>query len=313
MKLDPHNTQLRCINIEPTLNCNLDCIMCPRSKFSWLKSKKNLNLDLFYKIVEDFNKLDFPKYYLLVGLGEPLLNKDFFKMVEYINKKEGDVDIVLHTNGTLLTEETIDKLLNSKLTEINFSINTASEESYNFITSKNFYNDISKKIINFLKRKKELKRKMRIFLQYIENEHFTIEQFQKEWGGYQDDDTQIYFKQLNKFGGEIGMDKILREIPKGSGKRRPCFWLWRDIHIDCDGNVYPCCQGNVFRDKSNLCLGSAKEGIAKIIESEKLKKFRQLHLEERWDEISECKNCNLWDGKPWFFKKTSGKWTISQT
>ncbi len=310
LKKDPINTKLKCINIEPTLNCNLNCIICPRTKFKELHIKKNLSLDLFYKIIDGFKQFDFPRYYLLVGLGEPLLNKDFFKMVQYIHKIEGDIDIVLYTNGTLLNAGLSDRLLYSDLTEINFSVNSGSEESYRFLTNKYPYAKIKQKIISFLNRKKELGIKKRILLQYIENNRFTIKQFEKEWRPYLAEDVEINYKHLVNFGGEIEINKIYNNVKKSSCVRRPCYWLWRDIHIDCEGYVYPCCQGNIYRKSSNICLGNVAGGIAQILRSKRLQSLKRLHLEEKWDLIPECRRCNHWDAKPWFFKKISDKWQV---
>ncbi len=286
--------------------------MCPRDKLKEESTARDLNLDLFYKIIDQLQQYDFPRYYLLVGLGEPLLNNNFFKMVEYINRVEDKVDIVLHTNSTLLTKEMIDKLLYSRLTEINFSINTGSEESYKSLTNQSSYVDTKKKIISFLNRKNELKIKKRVFLQYIENDHSSFDEFKKEWGPYQDDEVKVYYKHLVNFGGEVNIDNIYSRVQKSSNSRRPCYWLWRNIHIDCDGYVYPCCQGNIYRKSSSICLGNVSEGIKKILDSEKLEDFKQLHLEEKWDKIDECKNCNHWDAKPWFFEKTAGTWRVAK-
>ena len=52
--------------------------------------------------------------------GEPLLHKDIFRMIEYA-KNKGVNYVVMNTNGTLLTDKMINRIVDSKLDIIRFS------------------------------------------------------------------------------------------------------------------------------------------------------------------------------------------------
>lgn len=65
--------------------CNLKCPLCPTGTNSKKRNKKIMSFDVYKKI---FNKIK--KYAFLVKLynwGEPFLNKDLFKIIDYTKKK----------------------------------------------------------------------------------------------------------------------------------------------------------------------------------------------------------------------------------
>jgi MoaA/NifB/PqqE/SkfB family radical SAM enzyme len=69
----------------------------------------------------------------LVGSGEPLLNKDFFKMVDY-GARIMKMDVSTNTNGILLDKETIEKVVSTRLSIMTISVNGDSEEEFNRMT-----------------------------------------------------------------------------------------------------------------------------------------------------------------------------------
>ena len=80
------------ISIVPTGRCTLNCDMCPtHSKkipddyHHVQKPTRDMSFDTFKKVVDKFNKA---LNVQIIGSGEPLLNKDFFKMVEYAADKK---------------------------------------------------------------------------------------------------------------------------------------------------------------------------------------------------------------------------------
>jgi MoaA/NifB/PqqE/SkfB family radical SAM enzyme len=77
----------------------------------------------------------------LTGLGEPFLSKFFWKILENypVSKKTTGRDFVINfnTNGTLLTKENVQKVLNARVRRIRISIDTADEDLYNKIRGGN--------------------------------------------------------------------------------------------------------------------------------------------------------------------------------
>ena len=94
------------IEIEPTNLCNYSCTICPRPTETGFMS-----LDTFSKIFIEKTIPKNIKAIYFTGYGEPLLNPSTPTFIKLLNQKYPEIDIVLVTNGSLLTEETSRKLL----------------------------------------------------------------------------------------------------------------------------------------------------------------------------------------------------------
>jgi len=77
-------------------------------------------------------------------------------------------------------------------------------------------------------------------------------------------------------------------------ERYPCPYLWEGMHILTNGDVVPCCRDNKYEE----VMGNAYETpVLEIWNGEKYRRFRDLHLEGRWDEIGICSRCDTWMAK----------------
>ena len=99
------------LQIEPVRRCNLSCKICMRENLNDMDS--TLSFDDFKKIL----KSGYFRYAGIHGWGEPLLNTQLFKMIEYAELQ--GVYTNLTTNGTLIGEH-IDMIFGSGLREIAF-------------------------------------------------------------------------------------------------------------------------------------------------------------------------------------------------
>ncbi len=100
------------IYIEITEYCNLACPFCPSKD---LKTRKTLKIDDFKLILEKIKGYTNTIY--LHILGEPLLHKDFEKIVNLC--EDYHLKVRLTTNGTLINNYDFSKL---KLNKINISL-----------------------------------------------------------------------------------------------------------------------------------------------------------------------------------------------
>lgn len=110
--------------IELTNRCNLECVMCKRRASSFKKG--DMSLELFAKIKRGL----FPhlKQLGLSGLGESLLCKDFLSMLKEAN--DYGIYTFLYDNGTLLTDEIINGLIDYGLNEYLVSIDGVKRETF---------------------------------------------------------------------------------------------------------------------------------------------------------------------------------------
>jgi hypothetical protein len=119
------------IQIEPSFLCQLDCIACspPRKKRTRVKSPPHIMpLELFSKLVDDLKRSGiFVRYFEFQGRGEPLMNKDVWKMVAYARRLYPDSIISLMTNGNFpYTDDSV----RAGLSEFVFAVDGCFQKSY---------------------------------------------------------------------------------------------------------------------------------------------------------------------------------------
>ncbi len=114
----------RVVFIEVTNRCNLLCETCPRTFFD-REPLKSLTYAEFVQIAEQFPEM---RRASLHGIGEPLLNKELPRIIKYL--KDREVEVIINSNGTLLTPTWQKALVESGLDEYRCSIDGARPETY---------------------------------------------------------------------------------------------------------------------------------------------------------------------------------------
>jgi MoaA/NifB/PqqE/SkfB family radical SAM enzyme len=121
----------RVVFIEVTNRCNLLCQTCPHTFFD-REPLKSLTLEEFITIAEQFPQM---QRALLHGIGEPLLNRDLPEIIRYL--KGRNVQVIINSNGTLLSPAWQENLISSGLDEYRCSIDGARDEIYACIRGAN--------------------------------------------------------------------------------------------------------------------------------------------------------------------------------
>lgn len=113
------------MDIEPTQRCNYQCIMCDPTVLFKVR-RKDMTFEQFKRIIDEQKGLIEVK---IQGVGEPLLNKDFIKMVDYALSRKLWVRTTL--NGSLLHQDDIYKqIIDTGIHDINISCDGASKDVY---------------------------------------------------------------------------------------------------------------------------------------------------------------------------------------
>jgi len=284
------------IIIEPSNICNLKCPLCPTSTLK--RNRGFLSLENFKKIIDDIPNL---KSINFGWAGEPLLNKEIFKMVKYASSK--GIKTGVSTN-TVLLNEYVDEALKSGLDTLIVCLDGASKETHEKYRIGSNFESIKKNIKEFCQEKKKRKlKKPRVVLQSLltkHNEHEVqdIIKLAKSLGV-----NSLDFKTLS-LGSSVSLaEKIKRAkeflpsskfsrynlkegTPALKSKPKLCSWLRQSVVL-WNGDVTTCCYdfegslktGNVFRDG----------GFKKVWKSEKYKKYRKKIIRK---EFNLCKNCS---------------------
>jgi MoaA/NifB/PqqE/SkfB family radical SAM enzyme len=115
------------IFIDPSSACNFRCTFCPTGDLPLMKQigryQGTLKFADFEKLIEDLDAFpDQVKVLRLYKDGEPLVNKNFAKMIAIArkSKKVGLIDTT--TNGALLTPATAEAIINAGINLINISV-----------------------------------------------------------------------------------------------------------------------------------------------------------------------------------------------
>lgn len=116
---------LKMVAWEVTRSCNLACVHCRAS------SKKGpypgeLTTQECFKVIDDI--VSFANPVIIFTGGEPLLRNDIFEIIEY-GRSKGLV-MVMAPNGTLLNDETVEKIIKSGIKRISVSLDGADEISH---------------------------------------------------------------------------------------------------------------------------------------------------------------------------------------
>lgn len=270
------------IGIESTNKCNLKCTMCPRTHIMTRK-KGSMDFKLFKKIINEIK--DYTEFIWLQDLGEPLLHPRIIDMIKY--SKKNNVKCGISTNATMLNVGMSNKLLNSGLDYILFAFDGATKETYENIRVGADYNKVRMNILNFLNMKVRNGKKMFCAVQCIAMDETVneIKDFRKLWNVKGVDSIRI--RQLTYTGKGDYINK----------RTAPCYWLWYNPHIKWDGDMSPCCQDV----NSEFVLGNVKnKSIKGMWNSAKMKLLRQVHVQGKGNQISICRDCNMYQPHPLF-------------
>jgi AdoMet-dependent heme synthase len=119
------NYPLRMVAWELTRSCNLACVHC-RASSERGPYPGELTTEECHRVMDEI--ASFSKPVIILTGGEPLLRPDLFDLAAYGSAK--GLRMVMATNGTLLTEEIIQKLKASGIQRISISIDGPDAETH---------------------------------------------------------------------------------------------------------------------------------------------------------------------------------------
>lgn len=285
------------ITIEPTTSCNLRCPQCISGLRDFTRPTGMLNFELFAKILDETEEE--LVWLILYFQGEPFLNKDFLKFVEYANQKK--IYTATSSNAHYFTDEVAKQTIQSGLSRLIISIDGTTQETY----SKYRIGGDLDKVIEGTKKLLDWKRELKMqhpyiiwqFIVFKHNEHQLpeVKRMAKELGvelgiktaqiyDYQTSDAFIPSNEdLSRYHKtEAGAYEI-----KGSLLNQ-CWRMWRATVVTWNGQIVPCCFD---KDAKQTIGNTLNTGVYQIWHSQPYQQFRQSILKSR-KEIDMCKNCS---------------------
>lgn len=264
--------------IETIRACNARCIMCPSST---MKREKGVMSDETHQII--LKKLsDWAAPISVIthaGVGEPLLDKDLEEKIKNEKKVFSNAQIIVYTNGGLLSKERSITLIESGVDVVSFSINAFRKETYESIM--NIPRDITyKNVEQFLEIKQKSSAKVNIHVSLVKTDICSldeVDEFKRYWSAKQ---IQVVTPPWISWGNHLKHSIVKEQLP--------CFYIWKVMMIDYDGAVKMCCEDFDSRyPMGNLMKQTPDE----IFNAPRMLQQRENQLNGNflWPEI--CKNC----------------------
>lgn len=278
------------IYLELTNNCNFRCIMCPNGKGIMERNKGFMDYELAKKIIDEM--APHAETVVLHIWGESLLHSRIFDIIRYCQKY--NIRTELSTNTSLLNEDIINSIIDSRLSMIYLCVDGATKETYEHVRKMGDYEKAIKNIEDFLKIKRNKKsKKPFVNLQTIIMKETTneIESFKERWSIEGID--RIVTKPLDTWAGQIpDINKLsIDSNEKNNGSKRfHCPNLWYHAHIYWDGTLV-CCDRDY---DAKYPIGNVKDGVMKVWNGSKMQELRKKHVLQNLGEVPSCSNCNEW-------------------
>jgi len=287
------------VSFEPTTSCNLRCPECPSGLRAFTRPTGMLNNDFFSRTINDLHK-DL-LYLIFYFQGEPYLNPDFLKMVQFAHQK--GIYTATSTNAHYLTDEKARETVESGLDRLIISIDGTTQDVYEQYRVGGQLNKVLEGTRRIVYWKKKLNsRTPFIFFQFLvvkPNEHQLddIRKIGKEIGV-----DQVRFKTAQVYDYENDPHQLIPTIDKysrykkdaagnrkvKSGLRNQCWKLWHANVITWDGLVVPCC----FDKDATHRLGNLQtQSFREVWQSDAYRVFRN-QLTNGRKNIDICSNCS---------------------
>ncbi len=286
------------IGLTPSDVCNFRCIYCNQSTEAGIKDARVLTWDEVMIQIHQIEELlekgnDDLKIITIHGNGEPLLHPQIADIVRECVERKLAPRVEITTNGSRLTHELSDALIDAGLTKLLISIQGTTPQKYKEICGYNIDFDKFVDQIDYFHKKAIGKCSV-----YIKTLNIALDG---------EDDRQRYLDIFSSVCDEIFVENVMRACEdvdydeRGMGsaiddttrfgkeltQMKCCntLFMYLNIHsngdADCCGCKYPPLYiGNIYQTP-----------MKDLWNGEMHSKIMKLHLEGRRNEISDCNHC----------------------
>jgi radical SAM protein with 4Fe4S-binding SPASM domain len=282
--------------LETTSRCNFLCSFCPSSDLEMTSQvgfvRKDMPEEMFKKVVNDLK--EFPRKIKIVHyhyMGDPLMNPNLSSLVRYsVDANIGD-EHWIRTNGSLLTNETVKKIVDSGLTRIGISVEAVSEEGYQkLVHRKGMFDKVVQGVTNLYD---YAKGKCQVYAKIID---FGIpetdpNQFMKIFTPITDECGVEYPRQWNHYKTDTTMGQGVNLTVNGDNLNRgriSCPFPFFTMTVTATGKCLMCC----FDWSSQTIVGDVNNNSVKEIwKGKEVKDFWLMHLRGERYKNPACREC----------------------
>jgi radical SAM protein with 4Fe4S-binding SPASM domain len=307
-KLISHPVEL---TLEPTLECNSNCIMCNRNfnRQEVKQVKGFLSWETFDKVRPFFTTAE---RVLFGGFGEPLMHPDYLKMLKEI--KQAGSYVYVFTNGILMTEKVGRALVDEGMDMICISMGGATRETYQKIRGVDAFDTVVDNIRSVAEYKinrgtnlpllsfnivamRSLLQEMDAIVElahtvgvgHIAMPNLVAQgpEMERESLWLCRDEALAVLSRAGARAAQYGITFVPPNFAIGQGR---CNALFNRLNINWDGSIMSCAMERYIAGELS------KQTIAEIWNSKSMKGLRRKVIEDGFEAI--CPKCTCWDNEP---------------
>jgi radical SAM protein with 4Fe4S-binding SPASM domain len=250
--------------------------------------REQMTMETFERVMEQI--AHFPeklKNLSLTGHGEPLLNRNIADMVRMAKERNVSEHVEIISNGSLLTRETADHLIEAGLDCLRISVQGVTAKKYKEICGYNLdFDEFTENIRYFYAHKN----KTEVFVKTLD---VALEQNEAEifYDAFQDISDRMYIEQCKPVYDGVDFTRGMRTTMDRYGrlheKRDVCPLCFFMLGIFPNGDVEPC--DTLYKP---IILGNVHEKtLWDMFHGEPLRDFRMTQLEKRRFTNEKCAVC----------------------
>lgn len=301
------------LDVENVSRCNYRCIMCQVSDWPKLKRADDMSF-------KDYRVLLDTQYGLieikLQGMGEPLLGKCLFRMIEYARRRY--IWVRSTTNGSLLhIKDNYKRLIDADICELQVSIDGVTPKTYKKIRRSGNLKKVLDNCILLNRYCRNVGRRRTRMWVVVQRENFNeVEQFSalavklgferltfcldlNDWGQkrWRDVNDQIdmhrqvdisWANHLIELGRKLNLEVtfwFLDEKYDTKDINKLCPWPFERAYISSDMQIVPCCM---ISNPQIVTLGDAKD-LSNEWKNIRYQEFRKKHITGKLPHY--CRTC----------------------
>jgi len=273
--------------------CNARCPHCPYTQSASIRGSYGdapfMPPEIFKKIARECG--EFGSLLRLTGGGEPLLHPQVIELIKYAKSVNARVGLI--TNGSLLTPDKVNRMLNVGIDAIDISADAADGETYAKIRVGLKFDKLVRNVRYLAKKRDAIRGNTKIIASIINQKVIAgkLDSIVAFWNGIVDNvQVRKYLTWDDKYASESG-----DTIPFITN-RVPCPYPFERVEIDSRGKVLLCSHDVAGETNMGNVMD---ESLSSIWKGEKFNLYRKLLLEGRYDEIGVCSKCSAWKYISW--------------
>lgn len=277
--------------------CNARCVHCPQSLRdedgevpAFLRDKEHQSLDAFRRVIDECAEhgVDFVR---ITADGEPLVHPHLFEMLEYARDR-GVGPVGLTSNASLLRADRAQRLLDSGVAMVDFSLDAASQETFDKIRVGLSFERTVGNVERFLALRDAQRSPVKVIVSFVKQEGnlHEVEAFRARWEGRVD---EVVVREMIS---NVGLNTPSENLWPGWDARWPCAHFFRRVVINHQGLLKAC---PIDWAQRTVNQPVATHSVLDQWHGDFYWSHRMQHLNDRIAGDSACKACPDWAGTPW--------------